>query len=103
MKRRWKRAFILTILVTLMIPLLPETTNAANSIPFFNNGTSLYSRTLTGGPIFGRVDKTIGVNPLLGEMRYPTIYDERIGGSSKATVNSTFAEAWMGSIQAYQG
>ncbi|MBO0589275.1 MULTISPECIES: DUF5704 domain-containing protein [unclassified Sporosarcina] len=106
-----KKTAILPLMLLLLLPLLlikTEADAASNSLPFYNGGAvELLAPLLPqgGSSTYGRADETIGINPILGQMRYPTMYDGRIGGSSYAPgLNSSFYDPWVGIInRAQQG
>lgn len=106
-----KKSTVLLFAVFLLIPLVlfkTEADAANNTLPFYNNGAvELFAPNLPEGSstVYGRADDTIGINPILGQMRYPTMYDGRIGGSSYAPgLNSSFYEPWVGVVnRAHQG
>lgn len=80
---------------------------ASGSLPFWNNGNDLIIDRLPGdydenSNVFGRVDDTIGVNPTLGEYRYPTIHQGKFSGSARTNDNISFNVEGRGTTLAYQ-
>lgn len=96
--------FALILLLSLPVLLTKGGVNAANnSLPYYNQGAvELVAPFLPEGhsSTYGRADKTIGINPILGQMRFPTMYDGKIGGSSYSSgLNSSFKDDWVGNIK----
>jgi PKD repeat protein len=99
----------LSLASILLASSISTSVQASGTLPFYNNGNALYIRNLPSGPNFGRVDDTIGVKPILGEYRYPTIHKGKFDINSKGIedidnfINTSFPVAGRGQTFAYPG
>lgn len=106
MKRKFLSIVTIIILLLSTIPLPLNVLAATNEIPFYQGKNEMLIFDLVPGhSLFYRVDKTAPVDLYVGDYRYATIYDGRIGDASTRTSdNRQFPVQGTGSIvkAAYQ-